>query len=90
MHAFIGGMGYGEMLLVFFIAMLLFGKRLPELWHPSPRRRRLQRHEQYEAEKQAEEFAQKMDRFGRAVALVIIVVSVAVILASLFRDFGLF
>ena len=29
--AFIGGMGYGEMLLVGFIALLLFGKKLPEV-----------------------------------------------------------
>jgi len=29
--AFIGGLGYGEMLLVGFIALLLFGKRLPEV-----------------------------------------------------------
>ena len=29
--AFIGGMGYGEMLVVGFIALLLFGKRLPEV-----------------------------------------------------------
>lgn len=29
--AFIGGMGYPEMLLVAFIALLLFGKKLPEV-----------------------------------------------------------
>lgn len=29
--AFIGGMGYPEMLLVGFIALLLFGKKLPEV-----------------------------------------------------------
>ena len=29
--AFIGGMGYGEMMVVAFIALLLFGKRLPEV-----------------------------------------------------------
>jgi sec-independent protein translocase protein TatA len=29
--AFIGGMGYPEMLVVAFIALLLFGKRLPEV-----------------------------------------------------------
>ena len=86
----IGGMGPGEILIVLFIAMLLFGKRLPELWNSSPRSMRLQRHEQYEAEKQAEEFAQKMDRFGRALALVVGVVLVAAILAYLLRDFGLF
>jgi sec-independent protein translocase protein TatA len=29
--AFIGGMGYGEMLIVGFIALLFLGKRLPEV-----------------------------------------------------------
>jgi sec-independent protein translocase protein TatA len=29
--AFIGGLGYGEMLVVGFIALLLFGKKLPEV-----------------------------------------------------------
>ena len=101
MYAFIGGMGYGEMLLVFFIAALLFGNRLSEVFRHMDGsirefrngmfyERRWSRCDRYEAEKQVKEFARLMDRFGRAVALVIGVVLVGVILAYLFRELGLF
>jgi hypothetical protein len=90
MHAFIGGMGFGEILLVFLIAAFLFGKRLPEVWDSYSSGRRLQGHLRYEAEKRAEELGKRMARFWQAVVFVIGAVSVAVIIVNLLRILGLF
>jgi hypothetical protein len=83
MHAFIGGMGFGEMLLVFFIAAFLFGKRLPEIRDSNSRSRMFQRHEQYEAEELAWQMAQAGRKFLLVAAIVAVVAFVAYVLWNL-------
>jgi Sec-independent protein translocase protein TatA len=95
------GLRPSELIIVGLIALLLFGRRLPDVFRHmghisgsiwefrNGSFRRLTPRERYEAEKQAEEFAKQMARFGRAVALVIGVVLLTVILAYYFSDFGL-
>jgi len=90
MYAFIGGMGFGEMLIVAFVAALLFGKHRPESLDSYSRGRRLQRHQRHVAEKQAEEFGKRMVRFGQAVVFVMGAVLVAVVIVYLLRALSLF
>jgi Sec-independent protein translocase protein TatA len=101
MYAFIGGMGDGELLLLGFIVLLLFGKRLPEVMRHIGGaviefrggaffQRRLTPRDRYEAEKQAEEFARRSDQFGQSVVILFGVYVVALIVAYLLRDFDLF
>lgn len=94
-------MGYTELLIIGFVALLLFGSRLEDIARELGRGveefrngisypRPLSRREQYEAEKRAEEFANRMDRFGRAVVVTIGIVLVAVLVAYLLRDLDFF
>ena len=80
------GIGPDEMIIVGVIALLLFGRRLPEVSRSFGRALRLRRLEQYEAERTA----RAMEQAGRLVAPVGGIFLVIVLVASLLRNLGYF
>lgn len=90
-------LGPGEWLLVGLIALLLFGRKIPDVMRHIGGmvlefrdgisfERRLTPRDRYEAEKRTEELSRRMDRFGRAVLIILGVFVLAVIVAFLLRD----